>query len=80
MLHHPFTVNTDLLTMDGQAYGSYVDAFWACCHSHTHPEDFYTDPDGLASDTESKEEEEEDEEMVVDNPLADFEAFAYRRP
>jgi hypothetical protein len=80
MLHYPFIVDTDLLTVDGQAYGLYVDAFWACYYSHTYPEDFYMDPDGLASDTESEEEEEEDEEMVVDNPLIDFEAFACCQP
>jgi hypothetical protein len=74
MLYHPFIVNTDLLTVDGQAYGSYVDAFYACCYSHIYLEDFYTDPDGSASDTES--EEEEDEEMDIDYPFADFEAFA----
>jgi hypothetical protein len=78
MLYHPFTVDTDLLTVDGQAYGSYVDAFWAYHHSHTYPEDFYTDPDGSASDTES--EEDEDKEMDIDYPLADFEAFARCQP
>ncbi|EFY93991.1 ATP-dependent DNA helicase PIF1 [Metarhizium robertsii ARSEF 23] len=55
------------------------DAFRACRRSHAHPEDFYTDPDpeSGASDTES---DEDSEEQAEDHPLADFEAFARRRP
>jgi ATP-dependent DNA helicase PIF1 len=58
-----------------------VDAFQACRRSHDHPPDFYTDP---APDEELEEEEsedgEEEEEAVEELPLADFEAFARRRP
>ena len=46
---------------------------------HTHPEDFYDDPKGDGSDSDSDSGDEglqEDEEY----PLADFEAFARRRP
>ncbi|KID81041.1 ATP-dependent DNA helicase PIF1 [Metarhizium guizhouense ARSEF 977] len=80
MLHHPFVDYTDLLTVDGQVYGSYIQAFQACRRSHTHPQDFYTDPepDPEASDSESDEDPEEQAEG--DHPLADFEAFARRRP
>jgi hypothetical protein len=78
MLHYPFTVDTDLLTVDGQAYGLYVDAFWACYYLHTYLEDFYMDPDGSALDTKSKEDE--DEEIDIDYPFADFEAFTCCQP
>ncbi|EFY94197.1 ATP-dependent DNA helicase PIF1 [Metarhizium robertsii ARSEF 23] len=87
MLHHPFVDWDDLLMVDGRVYGSYIDVFRACLRSHTrpcrrshaHPEDFYTDPDpeSGASDTES---DEDSEEQAEDHPLADFEAFARRRP
>jgi hypothetical protein len=30
MLHHPFVDWTDLLSVDGQVYGSYIEAFRAC--------------------------------------------------
>jgi hypothetical protein len=30
MLHHPFVDWEDLLVVDGQVYGSYIDAFRAC--------------------------------------------------
>ncbi|KAK8912682.1 hypothetical protein VCV18_012361 [Metarhizium anisopliae] len=76
MLHHPFVDYADLLTVDGQVYGSYIQAFQACQRLHTHPQDFYTDPE--ASDSESDEDPEEQAEG--DHPLADFEAFARRRP
>lgn len=79
MLHHPFVDWIDLLTVDSQEYGSYIDAFQACCHIHTHPQDFYTDPDPdeeLSDDDDSEPEEEVEDEQ----PLADFEAFARRRP
>jgi hypothetical protein len=76
MLHHPFTDWTDLLYVDSEAYGSYTTAFVACIRSHTHPEDFYTDPEAEDLDSEYKS----DEEIKEDNgPLADFEAFARRR-
>ena len=78
MVHHPFVNDADLLTVDGQIYESYTEAFQACCRSHTHPEDFYTDPDVESAESENGEEEEE--EVEEDVPLADFEAFARRRP
>ena len=45
MLHHPFIDWEDLLSVDGQLYESYIHAFQACTQSHTHPDDFYTDPE-----------------------------------
>ena len=47
--------------------------------SHTHAEDFYTDPDpeSEASDSESDEDPKEEAE---ERSLADFEAFTRRRP
>lgn len=78
MLHHPFTDYTDLLSVNGVIFESFTDAFTACQATHTHPEDFYTDLEEAAiSDGES------DVESVTasdDTPLADFEAFARRRP
>lgn len=79
MLHHPFQQLTDLLSFDGCDYGSYPDAFYAYQRLHTHPDDFYTDPATDDQDTDS-----EDDELIpdegIDEPLADFEAFARRRP
>ena len=77
MLHHLFVEYTDLLTVDGQIYVSYIEAFQACHRSHTHPEDFYTDPE---ADSEDESESEEEEAVDEDWQLADFEAFARRRP
>src|SRR3981081_2558722 len=37
MLHHPFVDWRDLLSVDGQVYSSYIDAFQACNQSHSHP-------------------------------------------
>jgi hypothetical protein len=78
MLHHPFTDLTDLLSLDGCDYGSYIDAFQACRQLHTHPDDFYTDP------VDDQDTDSEDDASVYsecsDGPLADFEVFARRRP
>src|ERR1700726_1071684 len=79
MLYHPFTDWADLLSVDSQIYGSYIDAYQACCHSHTHPQDFYTDPEAECSDSDNESEEDPQEEADDDYPLADFEAFARRR-
>jgi hypothetical protein len=79
MLHHPFVSWTALLTVDGEAYGSYIDAFRACYHSHTHPQDFYTDPEAEFEVSDGSDEDPE-EQAEDEHPLADFEAFARRRP
>jgi hypothetical protein len=78
MLHHPFVDWIDLLSVDGQVYRSYIDAFRACIQLHTHPQDFYTDPEAECSDSDS--ESDEDPQEADEHPLADFEAFARRRP
>ena len=79
MLHHPFRCPTDLLSFDGHHYSSYATGFYACVRLHTHPDDYYTDvipddPDAVQS------EYEESDHGECDGPLADFEAFARRRP
>ena len=79
MLHHPFVSWINLLSMDGQTYGSYIDAFQACNESHSHPQDFYTDLEAEDPDTDN-ESEEDSQEQDNEYPLADFEAFARRRP
>lgn len=84
MLHHPFVAWEDLLSVEDQVYQSYVEAFGACTQLHTHPQDFYADPeaDGEAdeSDSDSESDEDVEEQALNDYPLADFEAFARRRP
>jgi ATP-dependent DNA helicase PIF1 len=79
MLHHPFVGWEDLLLVDGQVYGSYIDAFRVCHRTHTHPQDFYTDPEAEYSDSDD-ESDDDPQEQVDEHPLADFEAFARRRP
>jgi ATP-dependent exoDNAse (exonuclease V) alpha subunit len=81
MLHHPFVTLDDLLTVDGSAYGSFADAFQICRASHSHPSDFYTDPPRDGDDeSDTGGEEEELAPGGIEQPLADFEAFARRRP
>jgi hypothetical protein len=70
----------DLLTVDSQVYGSYIKAFRACHRSHTHPQDFYTDPEPESEASDSESNEDPEEQAEEDYPLADFEAFARRRP
>jgi hypothetical protein len=79
MLHHPFTDWADLLSINGQVYKLYIAAFRACYHSHTHPQDFYTNPEAECSDSDD-ESDEDPEEQADEYPLADFEAFACWRP
>jgi ATP-dependent DNA helicase PIF1 len=78
MLHHPFERLADLLSFDGSDYSSYTDAFRACRQLHTHPDDFYTDLEADGQDTDSDGDSVSDE--GGDEPLADFELFACRRP
>lgn len=82
MLHHPFVDWNDLLVVDGQLYGSYIDAFRACSRSHGHLQDFYTDPeaDHPDSDDDAAEDSEDGQDREESYPLADFEALARRRP
>jgi non-ribosomal peptide synthetase component F len=78
MLHHPFIEWVDLLTIDGQVYSSYIEAFQACDRSHSHQPDFYTDPAPEYSDSE--EDSDIEEESEPEYPLDDFELLARRRP
>jgi hypothetical protein len=84
MLHHPFTDWPDLLSVEDETYGSYIEAFRACKRLHTHPQDFYNDLEGEGSDSDSDSDsdsgDDDQEEAGNDYPLADFEAFARRRP
>ncbi|KIX07986.1 uncharacterized protein Z518_02640 [Rhinocladiella mackenziei CBS 650.93] len=81
MLHHPFTDWSDLLSVENESYGSYIDAFRACRRLHTHPPDFYDDPEGEGSDSDSSSDDEDPpEEAANEHPLADFEVLARRRP
>jgi hypothetical protein len=83
MLHHPFTDWPDLLSVENETYGSYIEAFQACKRLHTHPEDFYNDLEGEGSDSDSDSDsgdEDLQDEAENEYPLADFEAFARRRP
>jgi hypothetical protein len=85
MLHHPFVDWTDLLVVDGQVYGSYIDTFQACSWLYTHLEDFYIDLDkdddnDHDSDTETEADLDPEDGSDINYPLADFKAFARRRP
>ena len=82
MLHHPFTDWSDLLSVEGETYGSYIEAFRVCKRFHTHPQDFYNDLEGEGSHSDSDSDSGDDgqEEAGNDYPLADFEAWARRRP
>ena len=76
MLHHPFTSTSDLLSFDGRQFDSYAEAFAACRAAHSHPADYYDDPD-VPEDSDSDEEPDVEPE---EDQIADFEAFARRRP
>ena len=84
MLHHPFVDWDDLLSVGGQVYSLYVDAFHACILRHVYPEDFYMDLDKsgsqLGSDSDSNSDDASDESQDENYPLADFEVFAHHKP
>ena len=88
MLYYLFVNWDDLLSVDGQVYDLYVDAFHAYKQRHVHPENFYTDLDesglgvnsdsDLDSDTDSDDTSDEDSDNNY--PLADFEILVRQRP
>jgi hypothetical protein len=82
ILHHPFVHVDELLSVDGVAYSFYQEAFTACCQHHSHPEDYYVDPEPEAEELDDGDEDLDDIEPdpEVEVPLADFEAYAQRRP
>ena len=83
MLHHPFVHVDELLSVNGVAYSSYQEAFTACCQHHSHPEDYYVDPEPDAEESADSDDDDPDEiepDPEVEVPLADFEAYARRRP
>jgi ATP-dependent DNA helicase PIF1 len=82
ILHHPFIDITELLEFDGHSYDSYTDAFQACSLSHTHPEDYYTDPKESNEDREAVESDPESDTDIEDDLTVpvDFEALSRRNP
>ena len=83
MLHHPFVHIDELLSVDGVAYSCYQEAFTACYQHHSHPEDYYIDPEPDAEELDDGDDEYPDDiepDPEVEVPLADFEAYAQRRP
>jgi len=75
MLYYPFERFTDLLSLDGCDYGSYIDAFRACRRLYAHLDDFYTDLVADGQDTDSEDSESVCNESD-DKPFVDFEVFA----
>ena len=63
--------------VDNHVYRSYINAFQACCYSHAHLEDFYTD---LEAESKDSNDDGSEERAVNEHPLADFEAFVHQRP
>jgi hypothetical protein len=59
--------------VNNHVYRSYINAFQACCHSHAHLEDFYTD---LEAESEVLDDDSGEEQAANEHPLVDFEAFA----
>ena len=84
MLHHPFNHIEELLSVDNVVYSSYQEAYTACCRHHSHPEDYYADPETdlneLSNDDKDEEDLEVEPELEDERPLADFKAYAQRRP
>ena len=79
MLHYPFVDWDDLLSVEGQVYASYIDAFHTCTQQHVHPKDFYKDleePEGLGSDSDTNSNnssnEDEDRLHVLGDCMADY--------
>jgi hypothetical protein len=66
--------------VENETYGSYIKAFQACKRLHTHPKDFYNNLEGENSGLDSDSGDKEPQEAEDKSPLADFEAFARRRP
>jgi hypothetical protein len=82
MLHHPFDHIEELLSVDNVVYSSYQEAYTACHQHHSHPDDYYTDPEADPDEIQIDDDEDLDvePEPEANAPLADFEAYAQRRP
>jgi hypothetical protein len=83
MLYHPFEHFDELLSVERVAYLSYKDAFIACCRYHSHPEDYYVDPepdDDDLPDDDDPDDVEVEPDPEAEAPLADFEAYTRHRP
>lgn len=59
MLHHPFTDIADLLMVNGMAYVSFAEAYYACTRFHhdAHPFDYYSLNEAPVNDDEFEEED-----------------------
>lgn len=81
MLHHPFSDDSDLLSVDDERYTTFAEAYQACSASHRHhPEDFYTDPPEEPEDPDQEEFEDPSQVDPQDPQLNDFEQLAQRLP
>ena len=82
MLHHLFNYVEELLSVDNIVYSSYREAYTACCQHHSHPDDYYTDPEADLDEIQIDDDEDLNVELEpeADAPLADFEAYAQWRP
>jgi hypothetical protein len=80
LYNHPFTDWVDLLSINGQVYRLYIDAFQAYRYTHMHLQDFYTNLEAEYLDLDNESEEDPQEEANNNYPLADFEAFTHWRP
>jgi ATP-dependent DNA helicase PIF1 len=82
MLHHPFDHVEELLSVDDVVYSSYREAYTACRQHHSHPDDYYTDPEADPDEIQIDDDEDlnVEPEPEANAPLADFEAYAQRRP
>jgi hypothetical protein len=83
MLYYLYNHVEELLSVDYIVYSSYWEAYTACRRHHSYPDDYYTD---LETDLDELPDDDREEDLEVEpgledeGPLADFEAYARRRP
>ena len=82
MLHHLFNYIKELLLVDNVVYSSYQEAYTACCQHHSYLDNYYTNPEADPDKIQINDDEDLDVELEpeADAPLADFKAYAQRRP
>jgi inorganic pyrophosphatase len=81
MLHYLYNYVEELLSVDDVVYSSYQEAYTACRRHHSYPDDYYADPETDESpDDDGEDDLEVEPEPEDEGPLADFEAYARRRP
>jgi hypothetical protein len=79
MLYHPFMDYADLLTVNSQVYGSYIEVFRAYYRLYTYLQDFYINPEPESEALDNKNNKDPEEQAKKDYPLADFKAFICRK-